>query len=656
MAVAARDSAYDAIQGLLRHHSQLTITAQDNGLLLNRKLYRQAADSRALARRMLQRGIRSVSFLAHFDTAELASLIALLDADPDRLREQGGPQHRLHSLGVSGITLAEVDFKEETEADVESEPESHLALLDVEQLVALLADYLLGKREAIDDPTYDAMLQLLGEPMKVARLLMECVSRAAAASLEGGRAAFVAQMLQKLEAVVLARSPEDWEKVKASVRQAIGRLPPALRPKIFATELTDWETRRQETQAEQEVALARLPALLSQLSQALGALRAVPDDVSKHVADAAGARYAPVGTAPQFARSELATLLEGMAAMRLGPVPVRREMAELLDTTSGHASAAKAAVVLVEAADRETELAHYSKLATELENRAKALADSSLSVALTIVEMFWAHVSDNRSDFSWRRMRAEMALEAIGTDRIVQMAAKALTGEVSEHVTPAARLLAKLGPAGIGQLARLLAEGLPAESETAAADALVAVGQEAVGELACALESPHSSARVPVVPVLARIGGERALGALGQGLKCPDKLVRLAVVQCLGTMGSDAAVGIVAQALEDSSPVVRETAIVALGMLRSPKAVEYLSRVALDKSLTAQAVTEKRKAISALAQIGTEEARSVIAAVLRRKVLFRRSAQQQLRECAQQALRTAGSQQQQGPHLRAQGK
>jgi hypothetical protein len=56
-------------------------------------------------------------------------------------------------------------------------------------------------------------------------------------------------------------------------------------------------------------------------------------------------------------------------------------------------------------------------------------------------------------------------------------------------------------------------------------------------------------------------------------------------------------------------------------------------------------VAEKRKAISALALIGTEEARNVIAAVLRRKVLFRRSAQQQLRECAQQALRTAGSQQ-----------
>jgi hypothetical protein len=334
-----------------------------------------------------------------------------------------------------------------------------------------------------------------------------------------------------------------------------------------------------------------------------------------------------------------------MAAMRLGPVPVRREMAELLDTTSGQASAAKAAVVLVEAADRETELAHYSKLATELENKAKALADSSLSAALTIVQMFWAHVSDSRPDFSWRRMRAKMALEAIGTDRIVQMAAKALTGGVSEHVTPAARLLAKLGPAGIGRLARLLAEGLSAESETAAAYALVAVGQEAVGELACALESRHSSARVPVVPVLARIGGEQALVALGQGLKCPDKLVRLAVVQCLGTMGSDAAVGIVAQALEDTSPVVRETAIVALGMLRSPKAVEYLSRVALNKSLAAQAVAEKRKAISALALIGTEEARNVIAAVLRRKVLFRRSAQQQLRECAQQALRTAGSQQ-----------
>jgi len=651
MAVAARDSAYDAIQGLLRHHSHLTITAQDSGLMLNRKQYRQTADTRSLARRMLQRGIRSVVFLAHFDTSELGALVALLEADPDHLREQGGAQERMRSLGVSGITLAEVDFKpEDGEEPVEPEPESPLRLLDTEQLVALLAEYLLGRREAIDDPTYDAMLLLLEDPAKVARLLTECVSRAGAAPLEGGRASFVAQMLQKLESVVLARSPDDWEKVKGSVRQAIGRLPPALRPKIFAMELAEWETRRQETQAEQEAALAQLPALLSQLSHALGALRAVPADVSKQVADGAGATYASTGVVPQSARSGLATLLNGMAAMRLGPLPVKREMVELLDTTAGQPCAVKAAMVLVQAADRETELAHYSRLATVLENKAKVLADSSLPAALTIVGMFWGHVSDGGPDFTWRTMRAKLALEAIGNDRIVEMAAKALSGEVKEHLAPAARLLARLGPAGVGRLARLLNEGLPAESETAAAEALVEVGEEAVDELARALQSGHSSARVPVVPVLARIGGDQALAALGQGLKCPDKLVRLAVVQCLGTMGSEGAVSIVAQALDDASTVVRETALVALGMLRSPKAVERLGRVALDKSLTAQSVAEKRKAINALAQIGTQEAREVIGAALRRKVIFRRGAQQQVRECAQQALRAAGTQQTPAQH------
>ena len=643
MAVAARDSAYEAIQLLLRSHSQFAITAQERGLLLNRKLYRQTADTRGLARRMLQRGMRSVTFLAHFDTTELAALISLFEVDPDRLMEQGGARERLRQQGVMGISVTEVQFKgEEDSEEAGKETDARVQALNAEDLIALLADYLLGDRDSIDDTTYDAMIQMLRETRQVVYLLTECVSRAEPAALEGGRAAFVAQLLQRLEALVLERSSDDWEQIKASVREAISRLPPALRPKMLAMELPDWDALRQGMREEQMQGLSQLPALLAQLSHALGALRAVPAEVAKQVADSYAGRDARsfAEPAPTAGRSELGTLLKGISAMHMGALPVKREMADLLDSAGASACGAKAAAVLVDVADREPEADNYSVLATELENRAKGLAGSNLRAALAIVEMFWAHMADVRPDFAWRRIRAKSALDSIGTELIVEITASALANGVCEHLESAARLLAKLGPAGIRRLARLLTAGLPAESESAAADALVEVGEPAVGELARALGAGSSSARVPVVQVLAKIGGQQALAALGQGLKSPDKLVRLAVVQCLGMSAKDAGVDILAQALEDASPIVRESAILALGASKSPRAVEPVARVALQKSMSAQAVAEKCKAVNALASIGTPEAVGVIAAVLRRKVLFRRAANNQVRQAAFQALRS----------------
>ena len=647
MAVAARDAAYDSLQQLLREHSRLTLAASEEGLAVNRKVYRQTADSRSFARRLLQRGIRSVSFQPEFDSSELASLVLLLEMDPQRIQAKGGPCEALRAAGVAAITMTEVEFSGVEAEEEKAEPkEAAPKYAGQDELLAIIADYLLGKAEELADETYTRMLDVLREPSDAARLILECVNRADAAALQGGRSAFVTELLQRLESVIIAREPADWEQVKPTVRQALTRLPPALRPKIFAIDLASWETQHAEADSRPPAAWEKVPGLLSQLSRVLAELRSVPDKVAEAMAARTDTAYfAPAVPTAQLGlrKSSLATLLDGMSAMRLPPLPAAREMPDLMEGASGRAGCARAAAVLLEVARRETSPGGYSKLATELEEKARDFTESQPTLALQVVGMFSEHAADANQDLGWRRLRAKAALDAIGRKEIMKIAVGVLRHWSAEHGDTAANLLANLGEPGLSQLADLLMEGLPADSEEAACDAMVRAGRTAVEPLARALESGYASAGLPVVKALARIATPEALQALGRGLTSPDMLVRLGVVQCLGHSGREEAVPLAARALGDGNPSVRRAAITALGELKGQRSVELLSQIALMKSLAAEAVAERKDAVSSLARIGTEEALQTIHAVMRRRSVFRRAAQRQIQDHAAAALNSLGA-------------
>jgi HEAT repeat protein len=649
IAVAARDDACMALETALRERGTLTITATELGLLIDGKAYRQNADTEALAKRLRQRGILSIVFKAGLDFTELSVLLALMDLSASRLRARGGLRHILQTSGVMHIDGEEISYTEEAptpEQQTEADP------LDVgakwDEIIAALAKLLVSPSDEIDEETYQTLLTVLGDSAIVVRLLTECLAQAGAQIAESGRAGFVGQMVQKLERVVLARSSTDWENVKATVRQAVAKLPPAIRPRIFTFHPG---ALGQGPPGPDEVVAAptqeRVPELLSELSGALAEASNLPRELaSDYVGLERGDQaLGLIGADARVPASRLAMLLNGMASMNLQPQSPWEEMTEMLQSARGHTTLADAVAALLEILDKENKLDGYSKVATELERKTRELIDrGQRGPALHALAYFAQHANETNRYPAWQRLRAKAALEAIGSDAILKFVSQIIRTATPEQAETATELLIFLGEAAAPMLTQLMAEPLEPGAETSVAAALVRLGDTAVPELCRTLQSGYTQVGQAVVRVLSRIATPAALKGLGKALSVRDVLVRLAAVQALGKTSAPEAVEVLLAALADGYPSIRRAAIAALGDLKSVEGVPHLSRLALRRpGLFRRSSGDQIEAICSLGKIGGGQAIQNLAGALNMKSLFASAKVDEIRLAAAAALKRIGT-------------
>jgi hypothetical protein len=650
IAVTARDEACLALEDALRERGTILITATEAGLLIDGKAYRQTADTEALAKRLRQRGILSITFKAGLDPTELAVLLATIDLSGTRLRARGGVKQILHSSGVTHIDTDEISYAEE--APPEEEP-AQLHSLDPnakwEDVIQQLAELLCGDdKDEIDEETYGNLLTVLEDPSLASRLLMECLTHAGAQISDGGRGAFVGHLVRTVERIVLARSSADWEKVKGSIRQAVSKLPPAIRPRIFTFHAT--EVGQGPPSPDEVVASAtteRVTGLLAELNAVLAEARNLPRELAEAYVglERGDQALGLIGADARVPASRLAMLLNGMASMKIPPSSPWEEMTDMVQSARGNTTLADAVATLLEILEKENKLDGYSKVAAELERKSRELMDrGQRSGALAALANFARHANEANAYPAWQRLRAKAALEAIGTDPILQFIGQVIRTATPEQTEAATELLIFLGDAAAPMLTQLMAEPLAAGADKAVEEALVKLGDTAVPELCRTLQSGYTQVGQAVVRVLSRITTSAALKGLGKALGARDVLVRLAAVQALGKTGSQESARLLLSALGDHNPSIRRAAIAALGDLRSAESVPELARIALrSPGLLGHVSGDQFECICSLGKIGGGQAIQALAHALRQRALFGAAKLDEIRLAAAAALKRIGT-------------
>jgi len=643
IALQAREAASSDLVNVLRRQSKLSLAAVDEGLLLDRRLYRQTADSIAFGKRFRQRGITRVVFKAGMDASELLALLNLLDTDPARIRAKGGPANALKDAGVTNIAIFEVSEDAEEQAEQTALPQQppELPLDRLEALLAEMAAVLAGETDSLEEDQYFHLIALLRDPNLITRLLSAATALAGRSQPDRPKAATSAHIVQRLESLVLSHSAGDWEEVKHKVREAVAALPPAIRPKVFTLQASTWKQEGRASQGDmptpQSVSIA-----LSELAKALGDLRGVPPDISGAtggVAPGVDAQAYPPSDGP---KGRLLSLLEGMATMHIAPPPPAEEMADMMQMLDVANDSVNLSWVLLELLEKEQKLETYSKLATELERLAKVLLEQGhCAPALHLLLVLTNHANEQMGYPAWQRLRAAGALQAIGPGTIMDFLCTVFKAGNREHVKAAAEIARGQGKQAVPSLIGLLAQPLASSVEHALVEVLVKCGNSAVPELAQCLQSRYSQAGMCIVTILSEIGTDDALKALAKGLESKDVLVRLAVVQSLGKKANDFAASLLIPALRDPNPAVRRAAANALGELRNPLAVPALARIVTAFSWNYSDLAERLEAVMALGKIGDEQALAVLTRVVKAKRLLGRQRYAELRRSARACLERA---------------
>jgi HEAT repeat protein len=638
IAARACDNSAAAFHESLATHGRVVFTATDQGLMVNGRQYIQTVDSRSFCRRMLQRGIQILSILPSFDTAELRPLLRLMEIPPNKIKEQGGPRHILESAGVEAISVTELTFADRRPEDqVETYPnEAPEEEPEFERLAALL----LSQEEQVDDELYDSLLAVLHDSTKTVSLLALCVSRASPEALQNGKVSLIAQVLRRIENIVTQRSLSDWDQLVPILRQAVAKLPPALRPRVFALEAPAV----QEKLEERHVSPQRIDAILAEVAQALGEAMQVPAGLKAAMvgpADLAGPTSPARARGAEPSKSRLAILLEGLAAMRIAPAPALEEFPWL--RRQPHQTTCDLAMVLLDVLEKQEDPEQCSAVATKLEQIfGVLLTDGSFHHALKIARYFAYHSEDHSPGPPWRRLRARASLQSMGIPVLLQLGRRGLSQD-HDMAEDAAGLLLALGEEGVLSMVTALSDGLPEYSVQAISERLVGMGDGAVPYLRRALQTVTSNASGPLFSVLARLGTLLAIKALAQGLASHDFLVRLNVLSCLSRAPAELALPLILPAVHDKHLAIRRAAIAALGQMHSPASVPHLKRVALSFPLGRQKQAMVFDAIAALGRTGGDEAAAALANVMKVSWWFARGRARQTRLAAIESLKAMGS-------------
>ena len=640
----------------------LRLGASEGSLLVNGIVYRQTPDMKAMAKRLRSRGINSVIFHRDFDPVELTALFSVVNEGVSRIRERGGPAKALQALGVSQIEIAELGDNilamelEEDLAAASAPPTPY----EQEQLRAGVVAYLVGKSCALSSREVALLREELKNPTQVSRMLSE-VANCAEADPDGGDSSDIVEgAVHRLETAVNAESPDAWDEAKSAVREGVALLPPKLRPTIFrlqtvakARPATATEARPVEP-GEEGRTVHELPSsgLLSEevanmLRQVVAAVgRADPRPGGRGVAVGAPLPDPKGDSAEQSddVEIDLGSVLWKLARMKPALPTPTEELDELMRSIQPENYPREIALVLSEVLEAETRLDAYAETAHELERRCgELIAADDRAAVLVPLSTFARHAASRGIRPAGQEVRAAAAIQAIGIDNLVFYLADLLRTATPAESYAASELVTMVSLRAPDSIVQLLSEPLPSHSEATIANALIKMGSGSVPALAKVVRGRDVGAAVSAVRILSQVPGSESLRALEHALESDDTAVRLAIVQCVGRAQRMEAAQILLRILNDPDLAIRRTAAESLGKLRFQPAVHALSKVAENRSLSQDALTERLGAIDALGKIGGADAIAALSRVLVRRTWLRKQTNDRVRVAAVRALAHIGT-------------
>ena len=212
----------------------------------------------------------------------------------------------------------------------------------------------------------------------------------------------------------------------------------------------------------------------------------------------------------------------------------------------------------------------------------------------------------------------------------------------AEDVADAADYLRILGREAAHELIGILADEQEPAPRTRMLDALAAIGPAAAPAIRARVNDARWLVARSMIALLARLGDEAAFQTIEKAAGHEHPQVRREVARALATLGGKQALAPLLAYLADPDAEVRFAAIKLLGGLVDESTVAPLRAFLVTPTRDASDLLVKREMITALASIGSPQARAVLEAIAQRRVWPWQRNETTVRGLAMEAIKSMG--------------
>ncbi len=611
LAQDALHGALDALRPVWDSTGAVTLSFEEDTLQLNGVAAPLMPLATALAQQLKRLHVVGVVLEPEVTPEALASLLRMLNAQPETVFEQGGPVAALD--GVAGVRLETVSFKRfQTESDsvqLRILLKEQASSAGIQQIVTACARYLtefMNDDEA-SEYSFEPSGLLAGDSAAhrndLGTVLAMMVQRAGEGAARRGQLdRWLQQMVPavcQLPAAVLAncfRAPQvNAPEFPDFLAQIGAMLPLDLAvdavcddPKHVPKERSDRLRRAIDRLAGDS---ERTPLLYRRIVQRLTAAGVASDAVEMSV----GLLMKSQVTADRV-RSQLAAM---------GPMRVERALSEatLIGRLREQWNATETLdgsrrTMLLELLSTEFQLSHYTELLQLLTEECHQCARQDDGGALVESLRALTDERDRHAEGTGPQVVAARAVhEAMSTTVMESLHARVQQAADAEVTA----LLARLGDAGVGVLAKVLERDLP-RPEVAAA--LASAGQAGAARLREVAPRVSAGTAHALVHAASGLSGEPLRRLLAAFFDHPDGSVRAATLdRALEAGDQEVAENLVLRGLEDGDRTVQQAAVMAAGATRCASAGPSLLRMMGDARVDVFAQSLRH----ALLAVGTPE-------------------------------------------------
>jgi len=696
IAGAALQNAADALSALLSDGTPLEIVASQTGLAADhRNLDLGRAGLGYLHQQLRAHLIQRLAFHPGVQPAELAALIAALNADPADLDDPGGAAASLGPAATPHIHLEKRDY-----GRLLSESEARwLAMFSgaveakrsvVERLVSLSlgavgASEEMLARAGVETPADDADTHGPRPEAPAAGRAAVPEWMAVVKEVAAGRAAFdaaaglesamspddhlahsLAALLQSAWEALAGHDYSERVRWRREVGELVSLLTPEMRARLFRADFTPRPghtdvlaelARAMSADEAADVIMAHPDAVVNEASAHLeAALRRVMADEQRllEVEPLLRQRLKARAMSDDTYRSVVGLLLDRIAKDRAvaradlgGDVNVAAaaaagddvaDLTELMATVRPQALKPAREQMVAEILGMELTSGQFGQAvecaAAEV---ARCSREGNMAAAVRLAEALAREADPAAGRNPARRAMAADALRRSGSSEVVACVASAFHDQGTAEKVQMVRLLGHMGEASSGALCAIACARHPAQVAAEALRALARTGLSGVQSARAVRSLPPERAR-EIIAALPAEPSDGAASVIGLFLQHHSQEVRQRAVERLGEAPGATAQEMLLGALLDTTPEIRAAAAESLGRMRARGAVLGLSVVADRGSLTGKGQEVRKAAIRALGQIASADCAAPLIKVLQTGSLLFKSRSDSMRALAAEQL------------------
>lgn len=660
----AAGEIYRSLQRILSNQQNHSLTTIEDKLYINQ--YDIGADGQQyiasdeisidLARKLRQRGIRSVVFSRDMELWELERFLNIMTMRPREVMDRGGAGKLLISNGdVPHIEIVDIEY-EDVKFLAEEDKES---FMDAEEI---LIKYLMGGTESLTDTAQAHLLSLIDEPELMARFIEECVGYD---GIHEPDSTIVIQCIDKLISVgeELANTDEEKKDFREKLLEATLHMEPPVKNVLFSASDNDTLPRLMQGFSAGEI--ARFAAMECSTDEPSIPLRSIFGETLSARTSESGSFAGQAAEVEVAIQSELVEkkqedlldntiipiLEEALVEFEAGRLERGQPVERLMDglhlleqeqETAGIADevtalfaaedeAANFAAILLEMLELETELESYSDIVGQLEGIVKSLVMNPediidvqarhLTIVFQVVDFLFGH-ADSRSNKALEiQGRARRAVNNIGTEQFMnRVLLSSLKANHSLDWNELERFIQQMGKRAITPLIENLLDVRNPPERHKLGKILISMGPIVVPELRKRLSEGQWVVVVKdIIPILIEIGVTEALDCLSDALNHSNPQVRRSAISALAASNNPRAVELILSKIQDDDEEesIRQLALSVLGEMGNEQDVAEIERIIKGRNDTL-----KREAIHALSNIGGEKSISILSELLKQKRLI----------------------------------